>query len=278
MSDDEKLINELVNDREKFESFIYTPIGEVYYEFATRDNNPELEESIKKYLNNDIPEQFSKKRSVILRHIITPSYEISRFFHLTDLLEDQFTPLFAEFPDDILVPSNVEKKALGKISFYQGVDRNGFSIFDRMQLIDFESSNGKKFSEIKTLHGDLLVDFHHKLFKYAHSTVTDDFIFNISSWYYSHGPSAVSFYSHILCLFVKHGVLFENYMFNDASERKFIKEIFLPSFIKVMKITGKKPIIIPLEPTDMEDEKFWFSYPSKFKEWITSNLISKNND
>ena len=47
----------------------------------------------------------------------------------------------------------------------------------------------------------------------------------------------------------------------SGCEFEFTKNVFLPAFIQVWKSTGKKPLIVPLVPTNEEGNLQLFYYP-----------------
>jgi hypothetical protein len=67
------------------------------------------------------------------------------------------------------------------------------------------------------------------------------------------------------------GFPFEKFMINEK-ESFFTREIFLPAFIDVMKRTGSKPIIVALEPTEIETDEFWMCHPHSSKELVNNTL------
>ncbi len=251
-------IEALVNDREAFNAFVYTPLEEALAKLEKRAGDKELGGKIEIILEKDIPEILvkGKKKAVLFRQIATPNYEIRRFIHILDAI-DSLEPLFGEYSDDVFFSINEQKKYWGKIMYFESPD-----IFqNHTKIIDFKICEGKKISEIKTLKGQLLVDFHHGLFEKTSVPVSQDAFYNISVWLHRHGKKAKNYYRPVLAWFIQHAMLFENFVLKDPKELTFIKNIFLPAFINVYKETGCKPLIINLLPTDIEDRKFWFCHP-----------------
>ncbi len=83
------------------------------------------------------------------------------------------------------------------------------------------------------------------------------------------GKKADCFYEKDLLLYICHGILFENFLL-DGKDGEFTKNIFLPAFEKVCKLTGLKPLIVPIPPMDydIEENSFWYSYDEKIKPLI----------
>jgi len=72
---------------------------------------------------------------------------------------------------------------------------------------------------------------------------------------------ADKYYTPFTALFIKDAILFENFML-DSKEISFTKDIFLSAFIEVYRKTGCKPLIVALEPTDIEGDEFWPCHPN----------------
>ncbi len=66
-------------------------------------------------------------------------------------------------------------------------------------------------------------------------------------------------------MFTCFGILFENFLTSKDSEGDFTKETILPAIENVMNLVGVKPLIVPIEPIDMETDKHWISYHPKIK-------------
>jgi len=100
---------------------------------------------------------------------------------------------------------NPDKLRLAKMAFFHGRNKKGEAIFNYRTIIDCTHSNGKQFSQIKTLRGDNFVDFHHKL---LFSCSSDIEIFDLSAWYQTNGKKAKEYYRHFLAFFICNSVLF----------------------------------------------------------------------
>lgn len=262
-------IDTLVSDREAFNSFVYTPYSKAKKEIHERKNNkliPDL---------NIVPEILKKEpKAIMFRQLVTPNHEICRFMSIAELGE--FEPLFFEYYEDKFTSNNEFKHSLGRMFFYKGSGKDDRAILESINVINFNKSNGKKISSIKTFWRQSLVDFHHELFhkQFKKSKYT---LFDASEWFTKNGQNATGYYKQFLSLFIKNGILFENFML-DYKEKDFTREIFLPAFISVMKETGFKPLIVALEPTEVEEDRFWMSHPYEHKKQIhykMSGLFSK---
>lgn len=268
---DQKFIEELVNDREKFDEYVYfSSMEEAMVELERRRNDKELQKKVEEYFKDvGIPEQFQDEpRLVLFRQVATPNIEVSRFLIIADGVN--MKPLFLEYFDDKFTSNNEWKLYLGKLAFYEGVGKKGGAKINYKTIIDFNTYNGKKISEVKTLWGDRLTDFHRSLFDVNYSHIDDKVFFDASYWFYGVGSGAGDYYHKLLALFISNGILLENFMLN-AAEMEFTKNIFLSSFINVYKLFGIKPIIVALEPTKMESEEFWMCHNSKSQLWFNNN-------
>jgi hypothetical protein len=204
-----------------------------------------LETKIVELLNEDIPEVFKKKsKGVLFRQVATPNYETRRFISIIDGFEN-LDPLFFEYYQDKFTSNNEHKHSLGKIRFFYGHGKNGGAKIERVKIIDFNFYNGKKISDVKTLWGENLTSFHKKFFNKTYRKLDKDNFFEASKWFTKHGPSANKYYLDFLLLFIRHSILFDNFLL-DKKELGFSKEIFLPAFIEVYKKTGFKPIVVAL--------------------------------
>jgi hypothetical protein len=131
-------------------------------------------------------------------------------------------------------------------------------------------ANGKQFSEIATTWDQPLVEFHHELLAHAYPNMQHTIV-NMSEWIEKHGKLPSKYYEHFFELFISNGILFENFLI-DSKELKFTEEIILPAFIKVYEKTGLKPIIVALEPTEIEGDCFWMSYPVEDKQIVKDKI------
>ncbi len=253
-------IEKLVNDRKAFDKFVYLPIEEAIVELNLRRENPEVKKLVDSKIGDKIPSQIADKKIVALfRHIATPNYEIRRFINIADALED-FQPIILEYLDDKFNNRNDWKYSLGKLSLYKKNNKKGEPIFENNVIIDFNTSNNKPISEVRTIEGKLLVDVHHDLFFKTFSFLNKDNVLDLSKWLKSNGHSASHYYKSFLMFFLQNGILLENFLCSGI-ERKFTQEVILPTIIEIIEETGLKPIIVALEPTDIEGEQFWLSHP-----------------
>ncbi len=259
-------ISNLLKDRELFDKTIYTPLGTAIVELEQRKKHDSFMATnlgVLDFLQSEI-------YFVIFRHLATPNFEIHRFLSAADGFG--YKSAVCEFLENKFVPNNHEKKSLGKMGFFKGVGKHGGMKVDFETIVDFNKSNGLLISEVETLWGESLVDFHHFLFKKSYPN-TKTSIVDASSWFLNNGPSAKSYYKHLLKIFVSQGILFENFILEDPEELEFAEKIFLPAFKDVLETTGYKPLIVPLEPTGIEGNDFWYNYPAHIHKYLSEKKV-----
>lgn len=256
-------IDALVADRDAFNAFVYTPIEDAMSELERRWVDPRVRGATS--VPNELKNGF---KAVIFRQLVTGNYEIRRFVSIIDPLRLQ--PVFWEYYDDKFTSNNEWKHSLGKLHFYGGLGKKGGAKINALKVIDFNSYNGKRINEVRTLWDEPLVDFHHRFLRERFREV-DEAFFDASEWFAANGKTASNYYQSFMALFVKHAILFENFML-DEKEFEFTKEIFLPAFIAAWKASGVKPLIVSLEPTDIEDDKFWICHPFDDHEYVLNHL------
>lgn len=253
-------VEDLISNREVFNEFVYTPLDIALEEFDKRkiDNFP--------IDINDVPEiLMSHPSAVLFRHVATPNYETRRFISILDTISE-LKPVILEYTKDKFTNENYWKYSLGKIPLYKGRDKNGNIKLENISVIDFNNSNSKSIGEVQTLNGKNLVDLHHQLFSRIYPDMKDT-IFDLSDWIQQHGQNAKLYYLAFFSLFIKNGILFENFLL-EGKELKFTQDVVLPAFIEIYNKTGLKPLIVSLEPTDTEGDHFWLCHPYEDKEFI----------
>lgn len=273
----EKEIEELVSDQNKFNAFIYTPLEDAVKEIEQRASDEALSEYAKAHLPVGRPALLdNRKCAVLFRQVATPNYEFRRFVSLVDGLDD-YTPVVFEYYEDKFVDKNEFKYYLGMLAFFCGRGKKGGEKLVYLNVIDFNTSRGKKLSEIKTPWGQGLIEFHHELMENEYgSKVKKAVTGDLTGWLKQNGIHAAEYYKNYLSLFLQKDILFENFML-DSKEMSFTKEIFLPAFLKIYKETGRKPLIVALEPTDIESEVFWMCHPAETLAIVQKKLQSLDN-
>lgn len=266
-------IEHLISNRQVFDDFIYTPLDKAVEILNSRIGDKDLEKKVGGIINNDVPAPLSiHPRAVLFRQLATPNYELRRFVSLVEPIH--IKPLFWEYYEDKFTSNNEFKHSLGKLVFYQGKGKKGGVKTEKINIVDFNNLDGEKITESKTISGSSLIDFHHDLFKETYRTFNKDVFFDASQWFAKHGGNAKLYYPSFISLFVRHAILFEDFFLNDK-EISFTRDIFLPAFIDVYKITGEKPLIVALEPTQTEGGGFWTYHPHQSAEYVKNKITSR---
>lgn len=264
-------VEDVFESRDRFNEYVYTHWEDAVKELEARSTNAALEAYIEKHIPHGLPPYMEGRRSMVLfRNIATPNYEISRYLICADALQDTLQPLILEYTADKFNNRNEMKFVLGKIPFHKGTNKHGEPIVERKTIIDINASNNVPLHKVETVWGEKLVDFHHELFAQSYPTFSD-VTYDLSDWLRELGATARDYYKGFFCLFLKHGILFENYMI-DGSEFAFTKEIIAPVLLEIEKESGCKPLIVALEPTHIEGDEFWISHPIDHKQHIDSKL------
>jgi hypothetical protein len=237
-------------------SDFYANIKDVKKEIIRRNKDVNLLNKIEEYLNGDIPKPFkSCQRAVMFRNIISPDLEFLNFINMSK--ETGLNVLGLEYLDDKFCTRNQDKLCLVKLAFFEKRDKNQMAIINYKKIVDIKLSDNKKFSDIKTLGGENLIDFHHNLLKKNISEEIE--LYDMSEWIKRNGSKAIEYYKKLLALFICNGVLFENFLL-EGEEDLFTKEVFLPAFILVSEFFGLKPLILPAIKPELINDKYWWCY------------------
>ena len=249
---------------------IYVSLEKAREELEKRRNNVDLRKKIEVELKDKLlPELKDEPRAILLRQICPADNGFVFFLYCAQFLG--LKPLICEYPEDIFVSFNEEKKGLGRLRI---VLKNGKGAI--VDIMNFYKNEKKKLKDIVIKTGDRLVDFHRNLF--AVSKYKVDFRDN-SSWHQSIG-SASEYYYYLLLNFVAHGVLFERFIFSDEDKREsvFTDKIVLPAIRKIEEKFGVKPLIVRLYPENQNPEMnfYWWCYPPYVNDFIVDYAVKNN--
>lgn len=268
-------IERLVSDKDLFNEFVYTPPKEAIVELERRRDNKELLDYVQNSLPAGVPKVLKNEKYVFLsRDVVTPNHELGRFLGFAQTMEG-FTPVFWEYLQDKFTPNlNLSKYHLGKLAFHFGKGKKGGEKIKSLRVVDFNLYCGKKISEVKTVWGQKLADFHHEFLESTHPEIRSKQVifFDASDWYLKSGGNVKIYYKHIFTLFLTKAILLENFDLENKRELTFIKEICLPAFISIYRETGKKPLIVDLEPNNIETELFWAFHSHDSMEFVQKKL------
>jgi len=267
---DPKKIPDIIADRKRYEGILYSPLPEAHKELMRRRQDAGLEKKISDLLGGNIPEPLQENpRAVLCRSVMSPNYEAR---HFTRLVEEfgRIAPLYMEYRGDKFASSNDSKLLLGKLHFFGGRGRRGGMKVDPFRIIDLPATDGKPLSSLRTVWGEGFVEFHHRFFDTCYRKASSSF-FDSTAWLQSFGKTAETYYKSLLLLFVRHAILFENVLLNKQ-EIGFTTRVFLPAFLSIHQQLGLKPLIVPLEPTQTADNRFWLCYPGTDKAYVEQRM------
>lgn len=250
---------------------VYTSIEAAREEIWRRWNDVYLRRKVEAFVGH-VPEPLIREpRAILNRDIATPDNEFGEFVRRAHRLG--LSPLVPEYLEDKFVGINPDKLALAKMPIYTGRDKNGNSTYRYRNVIDYAKCDGMKFYDIKTLWGEPLASFHHRLLRLIYPDVE---VFDNSMWLNSKGYSARDFYPYELSLYICYGVLFEDFI-SCGAERIFCAQIVKPAIEKLIDIFGLKPLIVALvskktSEDEFVDDIYWYSYPPCLEDEITRFL------
>lgn len=253
------LIDSLLADKDTFNNFVYTSWKDALITLRARRTDDEIQKLSQRLFPHGIPGVIADKPAMVLfRNIATPNYETFRFLICADVM-DELRPVFFEYTRDKFTDINPSKYALGMLCYYQGLNKLRQPIVTYHSVVDMDRANGKKFTDITTKMNEPFVDFHHRMLTTQLTGRSFD-LYDASEWLLLHGNRAADYYLPFLALFIRDGILFENFLFSKE-EMWFNRNVILPALIDIRDQTGHKPLIVALEPTNIEGDLFWTSYP-----------------
>lgn len=264
--------NEIVDISE-----IYTPLSVAKEEIWRRWNDTALKRKVENFLGGDVPDFLkSKPKAIMVRYIASPWIEFFNFIDLAKLAD--LDVVLAEYSRDKFVARNPDKYNLCKMFFHDLSGEHEDGCVSKLSLIDFNKYEGKTFDNIKTIWGGGLIDFHHELINEVASEFSNSVV-DISEWFDRNRDKERNEYYYVkyLSLFLCHGVLFENFLLNKY-ENGFTKNKVLPSFYKLEKKFGIKPLIVPIESFDEENQAHWWHYPQEIKEVAQKIIETKKRN
>jgi hypothetical protein len=265
MKDNEK------SDEKKETLNIYTPLSIAKEEIWKRWNDKELRKKVEDFLEGDIPEFLKDEpKAYFANQIISPNFDYFSF--IDGAKKANLSPVCPEFLEDKFVSKNSIKRYLGKINFYDETEEVIKISEDYYDAINIDKSEGEKISQVETLWGEKLADFHHRILYSIHPE-SEKHIFEISSWMKRNGKTSKDFYFKFLALFICNSILFENFL-PHGEEGVLTNKIVLPNFLAITEIFGVKPLIVTLQSSKVEKDVPWGCYHNSFRKVI---LDAMNN-
>jgi hypothetical protein len=253
-------------------STIYTPFNRLKNEIQARWSNQELKSRVTSFLGNGFEQIIGTEPcAVICRSIATPNLELDRYLRLSKSLE--LRPVILEYHDKF-VAKNAEKYHLCKLTFFDRRKDGSLMPSKSYKVINFNTQEGKKIDQVRTLWGESIVDFHHDILikKYSHLQGN---ISDITDWFNQNRYLTKYYYLHFLSMFIRNAVLFDNFLVEDPEECSFFLQKVLPSFRKAEQMYGYKPLIYPALPQKRASEKYWYSYPTGIRKSIIYKMALK---
>lgn len=241
---------------------LYSKFYYAISEVGARWEDEELRKNVEKFLGGDIPEALQCGPNVILsRYVATPNMEFNYFCDLAAL--SGLNSVYFEFAEDKFIAKNPSKYYLGRLFSANGSN-------NILRIVDFNKNEGRKLREVTTVEGKNLVQFHHEILDIAVATssLKKPVVYDFSRWFLDHRNKDGFYYLHYLALFVCHGILFENFLY-DKLEADFTDNIVIPAFKKIEELFGVKPLIFPLLPLKVEEENYWYGYEKSLLEKIS---------
>lgn len=258
------------------ENYYLTP-AEAAKELLRRRELPQLNQRVYEYLKGDIPDQLSDSCAPIaclFRNVFTPDYELDIFVKHAEAIGAR--PVLAEYTQDRFVAQNEDKYVLGKLLFYLNTDANGHVNMHGFKVINFNQEKGVRICDIKTLWGESLVEFHHRILQQWHPECMNNIV-DMSDWTQRNGGRAIVYYNSVFALFIRHAILFDNYR-DTGTEGEFFTRVFLPSIQRVAEYFGMQPLICPIHAPEDENNPKWWGYPPERMEYICNAARSYRED
>ncbi len=246
----------------------FTPLEEAIFEAKRRREDPELMKRVRAYLNDDIPAHFDRSEPILYlsRHIATPNYEALRFVEIGKPYN--LPMVIGQDRKGKFVSHNELKRSLGKLPVTKGVSRRQDEIVENFTVLDFATSQGKPFHELKTNHGKDLVEFHNSFFQYIYPKEVE--IADEADWIdRNHRDNIVEQYKKMLALTTIFGVMFESYPDN---EQHLVTSAVAPAFEEVTKAIGVRPLIVEHISPELELTRDWNGYPSVLYQFIKGDI------
>jgi hypothetical protein len=246
--------------------YIYTSIREAKAEIKRRQSDLVLKKKLDDFWGKHKPDfhKENQPRLVLSKSLVTPNREFEYFL---DISHDMgLEACLWEYQHGKFVGKNQEKRHLGKLFFHHGLGKHHGHIITHKNIIDFNTEEGKLIKEVNTINNMKLPDFHHEILSKRFPDAKFE-LRDISDWF-NKTRNLDEYYVYYLSLFIRDHILFENFIYNEVEESKFTFDKFIPSFEKVTKMFGVKPLIVPLLPHEHEKSDMWFMYDDKTKKIV----------
>lgn len=242
----------------------YTPVEEAGKIIRERWQNKELRKKIEERFGNGVPKEVPDgPNGALWRQIGTPDREFARFLDLAK--EANIQPICFETTEDKFVKENFTKLGLTNLPIMTGLTKDGKTIAEKIKIIDFDQTVGKRMCDIKTLWGESLVDFHH-WFLGAIFPIMKNRVVDIYKWIKNNGDTPEEYYLAIMAFALCHYILFDDYDLL-AAEDEFTKKIILPAFNKMEAEFDLRPLIVKISKLgEHTADPYWWCYAKETKD------------
>lgn len=142
--------------------------------------------------------------------------------------------------------------------FIEGINRLGEPIWRRRQILNVESVEGLRLSEVQ-IGERTLNQFHHAVLRLA----LPGEIFNLidaSEFYQKFNKNPRDYYVSIFLGMTDGSILFEEFL-TDSEEAKFFERAVRPALTDATNILGHEPAILPLCKGRHAASPLWYAYP-----------------
>lgn len=267
-----KKLKETDNLRDCLLNNIYTPLLEAKKELERRRGDKKLLKKVFDFLGKHPLQEVGEETFAFQsKSIFSPNRELKNFLDLSSSVG--LKPMLLEY-NGKFVARNFEKYLLCKMYFNSGVNKKGETICVSKRIIDFNKEEGNNMGIISTISGSKLKDLHHELLFREYPDIKNN-LRDLNDWFDKSVEMDEQIYTYFLSLFLVNGILFENYLPDDAEEKYFIKNKLIPGIKRVEKIFGVKPLIVPSLPFEGEDLREWYSYDNQTFNHF-NDIINKN--
>jgi hypothetical protein len=207
----------------------------------------------------------SEPRAILFRQVATPTIEVLLFLECADRIG--LKPLIIEFYDDVFVSSyNKYKRGLGKLPIYQLHNSKNEAIIKNGTVLNFNKNTGKKLREVVCNDGTSLVELHHSLFEHVTKLKASEVTYDASLWFKRQG-TANDYYKKFMLLFIKHAILFENFVTN-SEEAHFAEVTVIPAFKQTLLEFSLPPLIVRHIPRENEHDTYTDYYPKEIEVFL----------
>jgi len=244
----------------------YTPAEDAGRMIQERWQNRDLRKQVEERFGKDIPMAvLNGPNGVLWRQIGTPDREFGRFLDLAN--EANIQPLCLETVEDKFVAENFTKLGLTNLPIMTGATKDGKTIAEKIKIVDFNESGGKRLCDIQTLWGESLVDFHH-WFLGAVFPTTKNKVVDIYKWIKNNGATPEQYYPAVMAFALAHYILFDDYDLL-AAEDEFTTDAVLPAFKKIEAEFGLRPLVVKISKRgEHAADQYWWCYAKGTREII----------